>query len=277
MLEVRAASETSSLGFLSGGFHCFERTALPSRATSRCCPMCLNIRKNKRSAGKNGNHERTGPAKPVFGGLQGRFLPADSENRHKSEEVDEQNFDILGDVREGLPSSYFELPEEKKWNKRAQAAKKRWADPEYRKKMMEKRNLKKKKGKEDEKKDGDEVGSIDSISPPPDDEVQVSSDAQALANKLRSEKLESHHRDKTKWMEERLASGAELRDRLNNDDYKAKRQEKRKQMAIERHRKRKDLAFRASAAEGTELDSPKDVGNTKGTSGDSSRSGDRTR
>jgi len=232
--------------------------------------MCLNIRKNKRSAGKNGSHERAGPAKPVFGGLQGRFLPADSENMDKTDEVDEENFDILGDVREGLPSSYFELPEQQKWNKRAQAAKKRWEDPEYKKKVMQKRNLKK-------KKDRDQVGPIDSISPPPDDEVQVGSDAHAQANKLRSEKLESHHRDKIKWMEERLASGAELRDRLNNDDYKAERKEKRKQMAIERHRKMKDLAQRARPEEGTELDSPIDVGNTQGMSDDSSRSVDRRR
>uniref|UniRef100_A0A7S0BQY4 Uncharacterized protein n=1 Tax=Rhodosorus marinus TaxID=101924 RepID=A0A7S0BQY4_9RHOD len=277
MLEVWVATESRSLGFLSSGFHCSELSVLPRRPNSRSCPMCLNIRKSKRSAGKNGNQEKSGPAKPVFGGLQGRFLPADSENIAKADEVDEENFDILGDVREGLPSSYFELPEERKWNKRAQAAKKRWADPEYRKKMIQKRNLKKEKGAEDEKKDGDEVGAIDSLSAPQEDEVPAGSDAHALANKLRSEKLESHHRDKTKWMEERLASGAELRDRLNNDEFKAERQEKRKQMAIKRHRKRKDLELRANADEGTDLDSPNDVGNTKGTSDSSFRSVDRTR
>eukprot|EP00188_Purpureofilum_apyrenoidigerum_P006352 Plantae.Rhodophyta-Purpureofilum_apyrenoidigerum.ctg9727.p1 GENE.Plantae.Rhodophyta-Purpureofilum_apyrenoidigerum.ctg9727~~Plantae.Rhodophyta-Purpureofilum_apyrenoidigerum.ctg9727.p1 ORF type:complete len:251 (-),score=61.90 Plantae.Rhodophyta-Purpureofilum_apyrenoidigerum.ctg9727:491-1243(-) len=218
-----------------------ERMKACGRARRRA-EVKRGLRSKKNIPGKtegNGSDSR----RPHPGSLQGKFLPTDSQPEDDMPDVvaDEEFFDSYGDIREGLPRTGLEPAEVKKWNKRAEAAKKRWANPDYRKKMMEKRRQKKEGRERIERKHRVQIGSMDSVTLSSDQKAREIN-AYAQSNKLRSEKLEKLHQNKEKWMQERLESGTYLRDRFNNDDYKRQKQLERKQLALERAKKKKQNA-----------------------------------
>jgi len=207
-----------------------------------------DLRVRRKNSGKSDGNDQES-RRPRLGSLQGKFLSMESQLEDEVVETDtnEEYFDSFGDVREGLPRTGLEPTVVKKWNRRAEAAKKRWANPEYRKKMMEKRRRKKEGEEKTERKHRVQIGNMDSVTLSSDEKAREIN-AYAQSNKLRSEKLEKLHQDKEKWMQERLASGSPLRDHLNNDEYKRQRQLERKRLALERVQKMKEEAARRKEA-----------------------------
>lgn len=161
--------------------------------------------------------------------LSGRFLPMDprdeavldvlerntyhrpfNESYSNSGSPDNENEYQNDDEMHGIPSA---AP--RKWSKRSEAARKRWSDPEYRAKMLEKRAANKRLKQQQSHgengvvvEDEDEIkrleiGCMDSITLSDDNRANAIN-AYARSNQLRSEKITAFHRNQKVWMEERL-------------------------------------------------------------------------
>lgn len=175
--------------------------------------------------------------------LSGRFLPMDPRDE-KVLDVLESNargpfVDSYGP--EGPPTDAYGGPamptEPRKWSKRSEAARKRWADPVYRAKMLEKRAEKRRR---DAEANGEnvkghklEIGCMDSVTLSDENKAQAIN-AYARSNKLRSEKITAFHRNRKLWMETRLDDSPK---NLSDDEYvqtKIDLREKRRQSALKR-------------------------------------------
>lgn len=185
--------------------------------------------------------------------LSGRFLPLDPR--------DEVILDVLEKGRcgpemitaeeygeEGPPSSEYGTSNKPQWSRRAEAAKKRWADPEYRAKILAKREEKKRRDIESGKRPADtkpkvHIGATDSITMSSDIKAREINNY-ARSNKLRSEKISAYHRDRAAWMENRLSEGEEARFQRTRDEFKKQRQEARQAIARRRHARRREAKAR---------------------------------
>lgn len=175
--------------------------------------------------------------------LSGRFLPMDPRDEAIIDlfENDNRRPDVEREYGpEGPPSQAYgeSAPgRPKKWSKRSEAARKRWADPSYRAKMLEKRAAKKRMKEEANgvPKHKVEIGRMDSITLCDDDKAKAINDY-ARSNKLRSEKISAFHRNRKLWMETRLSKG---QPKLTDEEYVKKKkeaQQKRKEIALKRAR-----------------------------------------
>lgn len=176
-------------------------------------------------------------------GLSGRFLPMDPR--------DEAILDILGGISqhgedgeesygpEGPPSeAYGQTPasgEQRKWSKRSEAARKRWADPEYRAKMLQKRAEKRRRDSDAASIPKIEIGVMDSITLA-DEPRAKAINAYARSNKLRSEKITAFHKDRKLWMENRLKDSPKHLSEYEKLQKKIQLKEKRRQTALQRAR-----------------------------------------
>lgn len=205
---------------------------LPSATkASRVCRRALSITmlkvpKSKRPAAWDGP--------PTT--LSGRFLPMDPRDEMFLDNMNRKPGAGSAEVEygaEGPPASAYsgsgEPGRSKVWNKRAAAAKRRWEDPEYRAKMLQKRRSTK-----DANGIGMRIGACESITLV-DDERAKEINNYARSNRLKSEKISFYHRDRKGWMESRLNQGEELRNRMNTVEYKKEMQEKRQEHARLRH------------------------------------------
>lgn len=156
--------------------------------------------------------------------LSGRFLPMDPRDENILNALEAET--VLGsDIEEsygpdGPPASAYGdyAPSTKKWSKRSEAARKRWADPVYRERMLKKRAEKKQRDAEaagGPPKPKVEIGRMDSITLCNDDKAKAINDY-VRSNKLRSEKITAFHRDRRQWMENRLKDSPA---RLTDDEY----------------------------------------------------------
>lgn len=150
---------------------------------------------------------------------------------HTEEETDEGLYDgglsAPGNVDNGS---------KRRWNRRSEAAKKRWADPEYRAKMMNSRQKTKREKASQNKRV--EIGPMDSIVGSSDQKSKMIMDY-AIANAKRADKIRRFHHQRASWMRERLSGGQDKRDSFNNDDFKLERKQKRSEVARKRQQRRK--------------------------------------
>lgn len=157
------------------------------------------------------------------------------------------------------------------WSNRSQAAKRRWADPEYRAKVVKKRreNAAPKRAPNS----GLAIGPLDSVvfSPSPAQTEIWRSKADeinrwARANQLRREGTLRWKRDPMGWTLDNLASGDAMRSRLNNDTYKSERQQQRKLEAMARWetRRRNTAAAEDAATAALAAEVAKALGNDAG-------------
>lgn len=170
--------------------------------------------------------------------LSGRFLPLDPREENVLDILDgsvggtEEEFGT-----EGPPSAAYgnsaEPGRARTWNKRAEAARRRWKEPAFRAKMLAKRAAKKARD-EAARTPRIEIGCMDSITLCDDDRAKMINDY-VRSNRLRSEKITAYHRDRRTWMETRLSAGEDLRWRMNRVEYKKQRQDKRQEEARRRH------------------------------------------
>lgn len=182
--------------------------------------------------------------------LSGKFLPLDPKDENVLEALEDYASgakygkvdDDFGE--EGQSASAYQDSAESgrtgEWSKRSEGAKKRWSDPLYRQKMLEKRAEKKKANAaaRGPTRHRIEIGTMDSITLCDDDKARAINDY-ARSNRLKSEKLTAYHRDRRTWMETRLSQGEDLRWRLNRVEYKKQRQDKRREEARRRHARKR--------------------------------------
>lgn len=173
--------------------------------------------------------------------LSGRFLPMDPQ--------DETILDILEGTAphgnggeetygpEGPPAAaYGESPvpaEPRKWSKRSEAARKRWADPDYRAKMLQKRAEKRRRDSEASSTPKIEIGVMDSITLA-DEHRAKAINAYARSNRLRSEKITAFHKNRKVWMENRLKNSPKLLSEQEKIQLKLDTRERRRQAALKR-------------------------------------------
>lgn len=166
-----------------------------------------------------------------------------------------------GGVGEGPPAAAYgpgggRSEDGRKWSKRSEAAKKRWADPEYRAKMLAKRQEKRRQDAEAglivEGKAKVEIGRLDSITLS-GEEKAAAINAYARSNTRRSEKLMRFHRDERTWMENRLSEGEKLRF-SGSEEFKKARQEQRQAAARKRHARARARAEQAERGAETEAE-----------------------
>lgn len=175
-------------------------------------------------------------------GLSGRFLPMDPR--------DEALLDILSGTTprgsideeepygsEGPPTeAYGQMAtsaEPRKWSKRSEAARKRWADPDYRAKMLQKRAEKRRRDSDATSMRKIEIGVMDSITLA-DEPRAKAINAYARSNKLRSEKITAFHKNRKLWMENRLKDSPKHLSEKEKLDKKIQLKEKRRQSALQR-------------------------------------------
>ncbi|KAA8491813.1 hypothetical protein FVE85_8295 [Porphyridium purpureum] len=155
------------------------------------------------------------------------------------------DFDEYGAVADGIPQvNSSESDQEKKWSRKSEAAKRRWANPEYRRKILAKRRAKMAAAKLAEKPvrtRGVQIGAMDSVTHS-SDEKAAAINRYARSLKLRSERMQLYKRDQMTWMNERLDEGAPLRRAYVDPELKKKRREERSRLAEERHRRMRLLA-----------------------------------
>lgn len=180
----------------------------------------------------------------ITSNLSGRFLPLDPR--------DEEIIDLLVGEKyssvsledlyhtEGPPAEAFEdnTTEQRKWSRRSGAARRRWADPAYRTKVLAKRAEKCRKNAEmnEGHKAKVEIGPVDSITLCDDDKAKAINNY-ARSNKLRSEKITAFHRNRKQWMENRLKDSPM---KLSDEEYVKQKIEKRKRrryFALEREKR----------------------------------------
>jgi hypothetical protein len=178
--------------------------------------------------------------------LSGRFLSLDPGDEAL---LDELERDPAADAADGGLSfgpdgppltAYGTTATGPTWSKRADAAKKRWADPAYRANMLAKRAEKKlrdiKAGlvPDPETKRKIHIGRLDSITLSSEEKANAIN-AYARSNRKRSEKIKAYHHDRAAWMARRLSSGEESRLKSSQVDYKKDRQLERQAVARKRH------------------------------------------
>lgn len=183
--------------------------------------------------------------------LSGRFLPMDPRDeaildllagepgRRQTEE--EETYGPEGPPSEAYGGS--EPGSAKKWSKRSEAARKRWADPAYRAKVLQKRAEKRRRDAEaagePPKQHKVEIGRMDSITLC-DEERAKAINAYARSNQLRSEKITAFHKNKRAWMENRLKDSPM---RLSDDEYIERKKairDRRRQSALKREREKRE-------------------------------------
>lgn len=177
--------------------------------------------------------------------LSGRFLPLDPKDEfvldivEGSARVADSPDDDFGE--DGPPASAYagaaQPGRPRKWSRRADAARRRWADPAFRGMMLEKRAEKRRQEEEGRKK-AITIGCMDSITLCDDDKAKQINDY-VRSNRLKSEKITAYHADRRSWMEDRLSQGEDLRWRMNRVEYKKQRQEQRQEEARRRHKRMK--------------------------------------
>lgn len=174
--------------------------------------------------------------------LSGRFLPLDPRDEHILDTLErdtrgqrlEDIYGPEGSSADAYGDSGLGAPE--KWSRRSEAARKRWADPAYREKMLEKRAEKRRRDAEaacEQPKAKVEIGVMDSITLCDDDKAKAINDY-ARSNKLRSEKVTAFHRNRREWMENRLKDSPA---RLTDEEYlqrKIERRDRRRLFALRR-------------------------------------------
>lgn len=176
--------------------------------------------------------------------LSGRFLPLDPgdevlldvlESGFKRGGVEAVEYGPEGPPVEAYGSASLN-GRSGKWSKRSEAARKRWADPAYRAKMIAMREEKKKRDEDASapKTHKVEIGRMDSITLCDDDKAKAINDY-ARSNKRRSEQMTAFHHDKRTWMESRLSDGVAARWTDNYVEGKLLKKEKRRQAALRRH------------------------------------------
>jgi hypothetical protein len=146
--------------------------------------------------------------------LSGRFLPLDPGDEALLDELERDSSDLgeasLSFGPDGPPVAAYGAPPGPTWSRRADAAKKRWADPAYRANMLAKRAEKKRRDVEaglipdPEAKRKVHIGRLDSITLSSEEKAKAINDY-ARSNKKRSEKITAYHRDRTAWMADRLS------------------------------------------------------------------------
>ena len=242
-----------------------------NKALNRNGDLTRLQRCNKSQAGKHGRVTMLRVQKnrlpedweKMSGSLSGRFLPVDPRDEKildvlessstRSQSVDQE----FGP--EGPPSRVYgdsQPGTARKWSKRSEAARKRWADPAYRSKVLAKRAEKR---RENAKLSGEEVpikqkkkveiGCVDSITMRNDEKAKAINDY-ARSNQLRSEKISQFHQDRQLWMEKRLSTS---RSRLTDEEYidqKKDIQRKRKEKAIRSARKRRENLLQKTMGKG---------------------------
>jgi hypothetical protein len=187
--------------------------------------------------------------------LSGRFLPLDPGDEALLDELERTGADAadggLSFGPDGPPlAAYGTSATGPTWSKRADAAKKRWADPVYRANMLAKRAEKKLRDiqagliPDPETKRKVHIGRLDSITLSSEEKAKAIN-AYARSNKKRSEKITAYHFDRAAWMAKRLSSGEESRLKSSQVDYKKDRQLKRQAAARKRHAQQR-LAKEAS-------------------------------
>lgn len=180
-------------------------------------------------------------------GLSGRFLPMDPR--------DEAILDILEGVSprkvdgeesygsEGPPSEAYGQAnisgEPQKWSKRSEAARKRWADPEYRAKMLQKRAEKRRRDSDAASIPKIEIGVMDSITLV-DEPRAKAINAYARSNKLRSEKITAFHKNRKLWMENRLKDSPKHLSEKEKQQKKIQLKEKRRRSALQRAQNKRE-------------------------------------
>lgn len=148
------------------------------------------------------------------------------------------------------------------WSNRSQAAKRRWADPEYREKVVKKRRenaaAAAAAAPARTPSSGLAIGPLDSVVFSPSraqteiwrskaDEIN----RWARANQLRREGTLRWKRDPMGWTLANLEAGKDVRARMNNETYKAFRQHQRKLKALTQWetRRRNEAEAEAAASE----------------------------
>lgn len=175
--------------------------------------------------------------------LSGRFLPLDPGDETVLEALDRETGRGPGvqdsyDADEPSVSEYGDYTpvSMKKWSKRSEAARKRWADPAYRAKMLQKRAEKRRRDAEaagEQPKAKVEIGRMDSITLCNDEKAKAINDY-ARSNQLRSEKITAFHHNRTQWMADRLSNSPA---RLSDEEYvqqKLQVKERRRMSALRR-------------------------------------------
>lgn len=182
--------------------------------------------------------------------LSGRFLPLDPADEAVLDVLERRNDknsteeDLIPCGPEGPPSRAYGTLSKTKWSKRAEAAKKRWADPAYRAKMLAMRAEKRQQDIEagikspPKMKRRVQIGRLDSITLSSEEKAKAIN-SYALSNKRRSEKLTLYHRDQRTWIANRLSSGEQMRFCSTVEEYKKQRQEARQAIARKRHSKKR--------------------------------------
>mmetsp|Transcript_11342 Transcript_11342/g.30559 ORF Transcript_11342/g.30559 Transcript_11342/m.30559 type:complete len:323 (+) Transcript_11342:192-1160(+) len=249
-----------------------RRRAVRSAGVRSAGVRMLNRRREKQEQ-MNSDLESGVVRRPGEGSLQGRFAVFGRSFETEMGELDalggadvfrmrargvaagprlDEEFDDFGPVRDGLPRTEPEDDEDDKrrhaWSRRSEAAKRRWADPKYRKKILEKRRAKMMAART---KNAPRVR-IDTT-----DSVTLSSDEKAAkldryvrSNQLRAEARRRYLHDQHEWMRARLADGAPARLRRDDPDFLRERQRQRSLIARRRHQLK--LA-RSAAAEDAQL------------------------
>lgn len=187
--------------------------------------------------------------------LSGRFLPMDPRDERVLDVLESENSrSILVDISQNPdgPAGPFSdsATRTKKWSKRSEAARKRWADPAYRAKMLAKRAAKRRLDADAEGKQHRlEIGCMDSITLCDDDKAKAINDY-VRSNKLRSEKLSAFHQNTKEWMENRLSEGRSV-SQMSDEEYvlhKKEQRERRRQSALKRVRNIKEKKKKEQAA-----------------------------
>jgi len=126
-----------------------------------------------------------------------------------------------------------------KWSKRSRAAAARWADPEFRERTLAKRRATIAARKQ-------RSAAAAPSSPPPPPELSA---ADTLARERRRASRQRLFDDEEGWMADRLATGAEWRERLNNDDWKRERQRRRTEASARGYANRRAASGSAEKAD----------------------------
>uniref|UniRef100_A0A7S1THJ2 Uncharacterized protein n=1 Tax=Compsopogon caeruleus TaxID=31354 RepID=A0A7S1THJ2_9RHOD len=161
-----------------------------------------------------------------------------------STETDTSLSDILPELddEDRLPSSIAladnASDSRSRWSRRAEAAKKRWADPEYRAKMMSSRRRAKDSANASLHHPRVEIGPMDSIVGSSDQKARMII-AYANANAKRAEKVRNFHQNQAQWIQDRLDAGAESRELRSSEQRKLETQQRRSEIARKRQACRK--------------------------------------
>lgn len=183
------------------------------------------------------NSARPFPEGASAGFLTGGSLASNDEEPASWSLVDREH-------RTPKAASTPESPVRRTWNKRSEAAKRRWADPDYRRRQITKRRAKAAEpAQQRRRRPTRKVETVLQSPTAAETEIWRSKaddiNRWAQANQLRREKALRYKRDPVGWSREHLEAGCGLRAQLNNETFKAERRERRRLLAEARWRKRR--------------------------------------